>query len=604
MHELFPTVPEDLAAADTDELRGLLSTYRDTARQIREGEADLGDLDADQVIEQMRAASESMKAIKTELSGRDEAAQNYEADVAALAAEMEAEDEAPADAEAADGEEAAAEVVAEAEAATELAAESEGDDDGEGDGDGDGDGAGDGDGDAEPAAAAALAVVPDPAPEAPRRRALPSATGRFATPKADGETNAVEVLAAEAFNVGNGVRIKEGQPLERMDLANAVLARMRTAGPKTAQEARFALASARFAFPKERILDRDFDGNLAKIAAVGSPFLGQEGWDALVASGGICAPPTNIYDLPNYAVTSRPVRDALPGFAADRGGVNVPTPSTIGDVVDAITTITEANDALGGTFATKSCLDLDCPAFTETLVTVLSHCREYGNLNARTWPELIAHENDLTMAAHARAAEGYLLDRIKALSVNVTNSTETLGALIYVVDAIVKARFGIITRLRMNPDTVFRVLLPWWLPDYLGLDTVQTIDGNRFRSKGELVSDLRDFGIAPSFYMDTPSTGDSQLADASQTAAAIDGLPNNVQWALYPEGAFIHVDGGSLELGLVRDSVLNETNDFQMFGETFENVARIAPAQAAYWISSDLCPSGQFPPAGTARTCE
>jgi hypothetical protein len=61
---------------------------------------------------------------------------------------------------------------------------------------------------------------------------------------------------------------------------------------------------------------------------------------------------------------------------------------------------------------------------------------------------------------------------------------------------------------------------------------------------------------------------------------------------------------GSLELGIVRDSTLNSTNDFQIFGERFRNVARIAPAQAAYWETTTLCAVGQFPPAGTARTCE
>jgi hypothetical protein len=54
----------------------------------------------------------------------------------------------------------------------------------------------------------------------------------------------------------------------------------------------------------------------------------------------------------------------------------------------------------------------------------------------------------------------------------------------------------------------------------------------------------------------------------------------------------------------VRDSTLNATNDFQVFGERFRNLVRIAPAQAAYWVTSDLCASGQFPPAGTARTCD
>ena len=63
------------------------------------------------------------------------------------------------------------------------------------------------------------------------------------------------------------------------------------------------------------------------------------------------------------------------------------------------------------------------------------------------------------------------------------------------------------------------------------------------------------------------------------------------------------MDGGSLELGLVRDSTLNSTNDFQMFGETFENVALLAPAQAARWISATVCPSGEFPALTTALSC-
>jgi hypothetical protein len=68
-----------------------------------------------------------------------------------------------------------------------------------------------------------------------------------------------------------------------------------------------------------------------------------------------------------------------------------------------------------------------------------------------------------------------------------------------------------------------------------------------------------------------------------------------VQYAIFPEGAFIHVDGGTLDLGLVRDSTLNSTNDFQIFGETFENVARIGPAQSALWVTLTTAPTGQFP---------
>ncbi len=48
-----------------------------------------------------------------------------------------------------------------------------------------------------------------------------------------------------------------------------------------------------------------------------------------------------------------------------------------------------------------------------------------------------------------------------------------------------------------------------------------------------------------------------------------------VTWHLFPEGTFL-IDGGTLELGIVRDSVSSYAgNDFKMFAETFENVARI-----------------------------
>ena len=372
-------------------------------------------------------------------------------------------------------------------------------------------------------------------------------------------------------------------------------------GPKT------KVATARYEFPEERTLNGNDDYD--KIRAVlpeTTQFLGksgEHGGEALVASGGLCAPLTPVYSMPNFATEAEPVWDALPVFRAARGGVNVPEATYIADITTAISSISEANDALGGTFATKTCQDLDCPAYTETAVNIFAHCREYGNLNARAWPEKIAHENALTMAALSRVSEGFMLDRIKALSVNVTNGVETLGALIYLVEGIVRSAHGIRSRLRMPAGARFRALLPAVTMDLLLLDTIQT-QFDRFRSRGELEAYLRGVGIDPVFYIDTPSTGTSQIADASQTAAAIDPLPDNLQWAIYPEGAFLGIDSGVLELGVVRDSTLNETNDFQIFGERFRNLARIAPAQAAYWVTTDLCASGQFPPTGTVRTCD
>jgi hypothetical protein len=299
------------------------------------------------------------------------------------------------------------------------------------------------------------------------------------------------------------------------------------------------------------------------------------------------------------------VEDALPMVAAERGGFNIPTPTTLVDATDAITTIEEAEDALGGTFATKACLDLSCPTYTETAVTIIAACREFGNLNAMAWPEKIRHEIEITRAMLARVSETYLLERIKALSINTTSGAATLSGLSYLVDAIAKSQFGIRGRLRLPRTARFVALLPAVILDMLLVDTVQTIDGNRFRSREGLDEYLRSTGIDPVYYLDGDfAAGDDMIPDAAQAAGALESWPNTFQWAIFPQGTFMGMVMPELNLGVVRDSTLNSTNDFQVFWERFLNVARVGPAQAAYWNTTTLCAVGQFPPAGTARTCE
>ena len=60
--------------------------------------------------------------------------------------------------------------------------------------------------------------------------------------------------------------------------------------------------------------------------------------------------------------------------------------------------------------------------------------------------------------------------------------------------------------------------------------------------------------------------------------------PAEVAWTLYPQGTFLAMDGGTLDLGIIRDSVLNSTNDFQIFAETFENVSTSLPV----WTTSTV----------------
>jgi hypothetical protein len=214
------------------------------------------------------------------------------------------------------------------------------------------------------------------------------------------------------------------------------------------------------------------------------------------------------------------------------------------------------------------------------------------------WPEKIAHENELTMAAHARTAETFLLDRIKALSINVT-AAKVIGAYADLVRSLVTAAAGVRYRLRMDRTARFQAFAPAFLLDILAADTAST-PFDRFQAQSELAAALDRYGISITWTLDVATGAE---AFSAEEAGVLDALPNAIEIALHPAGEFIHIDSGSLELGIVRDSTLNSTNDHQLFGESFENVARLGPEQGALWITASLCPTGEFPALTTALAC-
>ncbi len=75
-----------------------------------------------------------------------------------------------------------------------------------------------------------------------------------------------------------------------------------------------------------------------------------------------------------------------------------------------------------------------------------------------------------------------------------------------------------------------------------------------------------------------------------QNPGAVNDWPDEIVSYMFPAGAFQFLDGGTLDLGLVRDSTLNAANDFTTFMETFEAVA--FRGGEALRISQAVTPSG------------
>ncbi len=89
----------------------------------------------------------------------------------------------------------------------------------------------------------------------------------------------------------------------------------------------------------------------------------------------------------------------------------------------------------------------------------------------------------------------------------------------------------------------------------------------------ELSRYLSARGLAVTWTLD--GEAGQRFADQAADAGLAD-FPTHVVAYVFPAGAFTFLDGGVLDLGIVRDSVLNAANDHMVFSESFEAVARRA----------------------------
>ena len=584
LEPLFPEMPEDLSALTLKELNELLAEHQEAAKLIEDDDKGfLLGLTDEQILSQFKAGAKQIKAILAEKDGREEERAgtfDIARDMMKKAFAVEAKAEEPVEEEAAPVEE---------EAAPDEAEETEA-----------------------PVAEAAEVVTeeePEPVTAAVEKPAPPAAS-----PEHQLKPQSKEMLS---FVASGGAGLPPGQPLESKSQIGKALASQRIQFGSSVQHHSggmrefFRTASLDYGdiFPEDRYLDRNAAQNLEKINEVGNPFT-PAGQAALTASGGSCAPYEPRYSIPQLASAATPVENSLPFYRASRAGISVPTPGTIGDVLvdqagGAITTIEMAEDAAGGTFATKTCQDWTCPTYVDVAVTTIAACREFGNMVNMAFPEFVENQMELTRAQMARTSETYLLERIKALSVNVTSGANTASGLAYFVDAIAKSKYNMIGNLRLPLGTRFTALLPYVLREVFTVDNIFTLDGNRFNSIDSILGYLASTGVDVVWYMDGNfAAGDDMIPDGSQGAGALEAWANTFQWAFYPSGTFLGIDMAELNLGVVRDSTLNATNDFDIFFERFLNVARIGPAQAAYWETTTLCANGMLAPAGTARSCE
>jgi hypothetical protein len=326
------------------------------------------------------------------------------------------------------------------------------------------------------------------------------------------------------------------------------------------------VASVTTKFPEERTLTQDAEANWNKIQSVVGP-------EALVASGGHQAPFEVKYDIFGLGTAVRPVRDCLPRFQADRGGIRYIVPPVLADYGSAVGIWTAANDS-AETPSPSAKLSLTVAAASETTVSTdaVTLQLQFGNLLTRAYPELIARHNELGLIQHAREAEGNLLAKIGAASTAVT-STSVVGLARDFLVQVGRAATAYRARHRLDADAPLRVIMPAWIKDAMAADLTLSMPGDStLNAYAEIEGYIAARGINVCYSLDTAG-GASHFA--AQGSGAMTEFPDTFVWYMFAEGSFLFLDGGTMDLGIIRDSTLVGTNDYKMFVETFENVAKV-----------------------------
>jgi hypothetical protein len=288
--------------------------------------------------------------------------------------------------------------------------------------------------------------------------------------------------------------------------------------------------------------------------------------DALVAAGGWCSPSEISYDF--YNVVCEDGMLDLPSVGINRGGMRWPTSASFADIISGNNywSWNETQDiaALTGTAqsGTKTCVRVPCPAFNEQRLHCDGLCLTVGNLMEDAYPELIANHTRLLFAGYAHRMN---LLRINAL-LDPTNSTAITGfgtagsgVVAPVLGSLELSAIDYRERFAMCEDAVLEVVLPRWLRGAMrsdlrkrtGVDLLEVSDARLMN-----MFDLLNIRVQWVTDWQSRTSGYPGYASAFLTT-----WPTTVQFLMFAAGTFVWGRGLQLNLGVIRDSVLNATND-------------------------------------------
>lgn len=594
-----PEVPEDLSTIDEDAnlevLEDSLVAYFD--QEVDGGNAEAADLEA---------LAEDIERVRTERTAREEAA-----------------------AENAERIEAIRNRVHTPEASDDAEGDDDGDDD-EGDDPGDGDdpeGSGDAGAEAETPELVTAGATRQPN-RAARRASARETARRSGRPRVPG--GGLITLAASADVPGYAT----GQAMNLTDVARGMHARARALSNGSP---RVQVATANVPMEFQITSGMSAEAALEVIERASDP--GRLNLMDLTAAGGWCTPSENSYEL--FALDGSTGLFDAPTIGISRGGINVPTyieidaadgalwvwtedqdasvaltlsdidvaanvatittsephllqagdtvsitsslpnldgPYIVATVVDAdtftiaTTGVANATDGTGSAIRQKGCYRIPCPEWIDYRLAAYGLCLAHGNLSDRAFPELTRRYVSLVLNAHLHRNSALQIASVISAThsdpVTVTAvGSDSYGELMSALELQIE---DYRSEHKISRNVVLEVGLPTWTNAMLrsnlamrqGVDLLAVTDA-------QLAAHFAARNVRPQFLEDF---------DPLYNGAAALVWPASIRFFIYPAGSIGIGNGGSIDLGVVRDSRLNATNDFTAaWSEQFWTLFRRGP---------------------------
>jgi hypothetical protein len=338
--------------------------------------------------------------------------------------------------------------------------------------------------------------------------------------------------------------------------------------------------------------------------------------DALLAGGGWCAPSEISYGFFNIADTPQGLVD-LPTVGISRGGIRYPVSPAIGDVFfqtggsSPATGMggfgvafsnasdpwlwTEADDIATVTGSVnKPTLRVPCPTFAEDRLEAYGISLTAGNLTDDAYPEATQNFIRLLRAAYAHVINARLISLMVSRSTSaiaIGGANKPAAQTIY--DAVELAAVDYRAKFGMREDAVLEIVLPRWILAVLRADLAWRTNVERESvSDAQLQTWFTDRSVRAQFVSDWQVRGTGQFG---ANGANMTAWPTSVDFMMYAAGTFLHGNGLQLDLGVIRDSVLNAENDYTaLWAEEAHLVAKVGHESRRYTATFAVNGSGSL----------